>query len=440
LFIKPKITATYDVGSSSLKFKDGYFSGTVSVAALTASGALTVGALATLSTVDINGGNIDGTVLGAAVPAAATVTTLAATTATVGGVAVTTATNTQTLTNKTISGGTISGITDLAVADGGTGGSTPTAAQAGLGIPPDDNGNRIINGDFGIWQRGLSSSLSAYGSADRWAHFYVGGTTTTSRQAHTLGDQFGASTPLYFLRQSVSGQTGSNFASVQQRVEGVNTYAGQTITIMGWAKRFSGTGNLGVRTTQSFGTGGSPSADVASAQQIVTLTGSWAPFAATISVPSVTGKTLGSSGNDYLSIIFDSSDGTRTLGIQTIAVDLFGIHIRPGVWTAADAALYVPRDLGTETALCQRYLFKTQLGVILRGYSPSAGAQTFQTIVFPVTMRGGVIATDTWANGANNLSQTVTTSATQALLTLTSIIGSDFAVQYVAGNSFDSEL
>jgi hypothetical protein len=66
LFIKPKITATYDLGSSSFRFKDGHFSGTVSVAALTASGAIS------------------------------------AASGTIGGVAITTATNTQTLTGKTI--------------------------------------------------------------------------------------------------------------------------------------------------------------------------------------------------------------------------------------------------------------------------------------------------------------------------------------------------
>lgn len=42
-----------------------------------------------------------------------------------------------------------------------------------LGFEQDDN--RIINGDFGIWRRGTSHSGSGYG-ADRWRNDLRGGT------------------------------------------------------------------------------------------------------------------------------------------------------------------------------------------------------------------------------------------------------------------------
>lgn len=122
--LTPKTDNTVDLGSSALEFKDLWIDGTANIDSLVA------------DTADINGGTIDGAVVGGTTPAAATFTSIASTSATVGGAAVTTESNTQTLTNKTINGGSISGITDLAVADGGTGVSTITGIIRGNGTSP----------------------------------------------------------------------------------------------------------------------------------------------------------------------------------------------------------------------------------------------------------------------------------------------------------------
>jgi hypothetical protein len=112
---------------------------------------------------------------------------------------------------------------------------------------------------------------------------------------------------------------------------------------------------------QSFGTGGSPSADVTGSGQTVTLSGSLAPFALTFAVPSITGKTLGSNNNDYLGVNFWTSSGsdfnarTNSLGLQTIGVDFWGIHIKVGTHTTAAVDLYKQPELGPEFARCQRY-------------------------------------------------------------------------------------
>jgi hypothetical protein len=116
-----------------------------------------------------------------------------------------------------------------------------------------------------------------------------------------------------------------------------------------------------VEASQFFGSGGSPSSDVLVAPQTVTLTGSWAPFAVTVAVPAITGKTLGSDGNDCFMVFFWTSAGsnfnarTNSLGIQTIGVDLWGVHIKVGTHTTAATDLYKQPELGPELQRCQRY-------------------------------------------------------------------------------------
>jgi hypothetical protein len=266
------------------------------------------------------------------------------------------------------------------------------AAQARI-----DPENRIINGAFDFWQRGTSGTAVGYAAADRWRNDYFGGTVTQSRQSFTLGDTFGTNNPVFFLRQTVSGQTlASQNAVTVQAIEGVRSYAGQTITVLGWARRSSGTGNMVVELYQSFGTGGSPSALVFIPGQTVTLTSSWAAFALTFSVPSITGKTLGTDNNDYLAIVFwtsagsDYNDRTNSLGLQTIGVDLWGIHTKLGTHTTAAVDLYKQPELGPELARCQRY-YQTSypIGVAVQAYTNVTDGASFICINTSDTSNGG---------------------------------------------------
>jgi hypothetical protein len=274
-----------------------------------------------------------------------------------------------------------------------SGGNTATINTVPLRPGVLDPENRIINGAFDFWQRGTSFTAFAYG-ADRWLNSLSGGTVTQSRQALTLGDTLGSNSPTYFLRQTVSGQsTSGQYAITQQRIESVRSYAGQTITILGWARRSSGSGNMAVELVQDFGTGGSPSSEVLIASQTVTLTGSFAPFAVTIAVPSISGKTLGSNGNDFLACNFWTSAGsdynarTNSLGLQTIGVDLWGIHIKQGTHTTSAVDLYRQPELGPELVRCQRYYY-TSGSALFEYRTYVSGVTAFYTpICIPVQMR-----------------------------------------------------
>lgn len=248
--------------------------------------------------------------------------------------------------------------------------------------------NKIINGGFDVWQRGTSFSSPATGTytADRWRFGFdgSGATRTISQQAFTLGF---APVPGYegrfFYRyaQTVagSGATFNNF--LEQSIENVRTFAGQTVTVSFWAKADT-TRTIVPIFTQYFGTGGSPSSPVYSNGSNITLSTSWQRFSSTIALPSITGKTIGTNGNDSLTLTLQALSVNTTL-----TIDIWGVQVEPG----SVATPFEQRPIGTELALCQRYFVRLNPSAanvgFARGYQWSA--TTGQIGVYlPVALRG----------------------------------------------------
>lgn len=271
--------------------------------------------------------------------------------------------------------------------------------------PPDYTQNKIINGSLQVWQRGTSSSTGGYQTADRWTVSLVNGSVTQTQANFILGEKFGRSNPKFALQVAISGQVGvDSVGLLQQRIEDVRTYADQTVTVIGWARRSAGAGNMSIELEQDFGSGGTPSARTFVNCGQVALTGSWAPFAVTGTLASLTGKTIGTNNdsstrlNFWLSAGSDYDARTGSLGIQTITVQFYGIHILPGVHDVSVADYYLEPDLSDEIAKCQRYFTKsynidvapgtvTVLGAL--GYK-TWGANSFHYFgktYYPVTMR-----------------------------------------------------
>ena len=201
--------------------------------------------------------------------------------------------------------------------------------------------NKIINGDFSIWQRstGTGFGSSAFiGAADRWYHVsgVSYGMATVSRVDIAPGIIPGYDAQ-YFLN-SINYNYLANFFS--QRIEDVRTLAGRTVTLSFWVNNFGYGNNLiSSSLTQNFGTGGSTEV-VTNFSNVSTING-WVRQSLTVTLPSISGKTIGT--NSYLKLQFSTNNH--------LLVGIAGVQLEQG----SVATPFEQRPIGTELALCQRY-------------------------------------------------------------------------------------
>ena len=264
--------------------------------------------------------------------------------------------------------------------------------------------NKIINGDFRINQRGLTSSGTTSALAytlDRWEHYATSGTPTVSVQNFTLGTAPVSgyeSTQFYRCNTSGVGTASGDGFAFQQNIEGVRVFAGQTATVSFWCKTASGTPNIGIALEQYCGTGGS---DVLGIGATVALTGgtAWTRYSVTFSVPSLSGKTMGTAGTDYLALYFILSAGSSrnaifgtSAGQTANTFDFWGIQFENG--PVATPFTTATGTLSGELEACQRYYFasSTSTGVCQTSTQAYLGEffkvemRTPPTVTFPASL------------------------------------------------------
>jgi hypothetical protein len=270
--------------------------------------------------------------------------------------------------------------------------------------------NAIINGAFNVWQRGTSFTVGAGAAvytSDRY-YYYSGtsGAATVSQQTFTPGTApVSGYEGTYFYRINQTSGASTN-PSLEQKIENVRTFAGQTVTVSFWAKS-AGTSTFGLNFLQNFGTGGSPSTTVSTtaiASGTATTTG-WQRFTASVALPSISGKTIGTSG-DYLDVNWYWPTST------TYTFDIWGVQVEAG--SVATAFQTATGTVQGELAACQRYYWRFGGNSVNQRFGNGlayTATAVFIQIVPPVPMRVSPTAIEYSTLMVFNATQTLTPSA-----------------------------
>lgn len=284
-------------------------------------------------------------------------------------------------------------ITGVTAGTGITGGGTSGDVTVDFDVANYGGGqyaagkNKIINGDFGVWQRGttFASGTASQYLADRWYLERGSGTYSASQQTFTAGTAPVAGYEgTYFQRVSISvaGDIG-----LGQRIEDVRTFANQTVTVSFWAKATNSLSLQYVLMIQRYGTGGSAETIATPGLSGQSIGTSWQRYSFTTTMPSIAGKTIGT--GSYLLMRIDPSES------WTGDLDIWGVQVEAGS-TATPFQTATGTKQG-ELAACQRYYYReiadTTNSILGAGLAYNSTLAIIATVA-PVTMRVNPTAVD----------------------------------------------
>lgn len=266
--------------------------------------------------------------------------------------------------------------------------------------------NYIINSGCQIWQDG-TSLVSGTGKRYLMDMCYddsTGSTYVPTQQTFPLGQTDVPPQALFFKRTVVTSVAGaSNFCAETYPIEFVRTLGGKQVVVSFYAKA-GATIPVAVEVSQNFGTGGGPSAQVDTFGAKVTLATTWARYQIPITLPSISGKTLGTSG-DCLQVRFWFDAGstfntrTGTLGQQSGTFDIFGVKIEEGSYMSG----YEIPEFSEALAQCYRQYVNrpsTTRSSLMWAGNTVAGSGYLAAVEFPTEMRATPSVTATLLAGA----------------------------------------
>lgn len=230
----------------------------------------------------------------------------------------------------------------------------------------------IINGNFEVWQRGVSSTGTGF-IADRWrvAQSADSGTlpTLTHARLSLAGGEVAQSAYAYWITNDGPGTSlgaGSHGILEQPIENGARALcgSGKKVTVSFWARSDISGKRIGVYAAQTYGTGGSPSAGEIINGTNFTLTATWTQYTYTFDTTTLSGKTFGTNNDDTFNISFMYSWGSSLQArVGASTAETFGVagntYFAQVQVCAGEVALpFHPRSYGEELELSRRYFQK----------------------------------------------------------------------------------
>ena len=251
-----------------------------------------------------------------------------------------------------------------------------------VGSTNDVGRNLVHNPLFNVAQRGFGPWTTSGYTLDRWK--LTLNVDAMNLQVISAGDGsragVGDESLIRYLQANFAGSgTAGAYSQLVQPIESVRRLSGKTITVSFWAGASSAGLKLGASLYQNFGTGGSPSGAAYVPGQSVTLTTGFVRYSLIFAIPSTSGKTLGTNGDDFTQLTFTYSDPAG-IGVQSGSVSLWGVQLEVG---SVATPLEKP-DYQKQLADCQRFYAVGQ--VVQAGYG-TAGMLFIAPYSLPVSMR-----------------------------------------------------
>lgn len=268
--------------------------------------------------------------------------------------------------------------------------------------------NFIHNPVFSIAQRGAGpfNLPGAFYTLDRWSQDFLFDSMSVTQAALADADRtaIGDESARFTLQSVFTGTSAQPNARTRmyQRIEDVYRLGGKTVTVSFWAKASSGAPKVGISIDQNFGTGGSPSTAVTGTGSAVTISTSWARYQHTFTVPSTSGKTVGTNGdhNTQVNLWLSAGGSSFTtagggIGAQSNTIQLWGVQVEPGTSATALEA----REPPDEIQRCQRF-FQYHTAMCVFALATAASQTYLDDFLLPTSMRAAPssVVFDTVAN------------------------------------------